>query len=139
MHLNLYYWNPYRDSEEWKKYTDGLDSDLSEDNLGGEAEEDLGQITGTPIKGNAEEKGELKTVRAAQRWFYGLQVIDQLKRDKEPLLQPVIPTTISLDWYVLGDSSKGGFGSVLSMPKEGSDGMEYGSGRVHAIHGICCE
>ena len=114
-------------------------TDLPEDNLGGEVEEYLVQITGTPSKGGATENCKPKTVRAAQRWFYGLQVIDQLKRDKEPLLQPVIPTTISLDWYVLGDSSKGGFGSVLSMPKEGSDGMEYGSGRVHAIHGICCE
>ena len=69
IHLNLDSWRPNRDSEGWKQETDELDSDLSEDNLGGEAEEDLGQITGTPIKGNAEEKGELKTARAAQRWF----------------------------------------------------------------------
>ena len=49
------------------------------------------------------------------------------------------PTQISLDRYGLGDVSKGGFGSGLSMPKEGGDGMEDGPGRVHARHGVWCE
>ena len=76
MHLNLYYWNPYRDSEEWKKYTDGLDSDLSEDNLGGKAEKSLGKITGTPSKGASAERGKPKRERAEKCWFYVLQVIE---------------------------------------------------------------
>ena len=44
-----------------------MDSELSEDNLGGEPEEALGQINGLTSKGDAAEKGEPNTVRAAQR------------------------------------------------------------------------
>ena len=69
MHLNLDSWSPHQDSEGWKQDPYVLESDLLEDNLGGEAEEDLVQITGSPSKGGASEKYELKTVRAAQRWF----------------------------------------------------------------------
>ena len=47
---------------------DGLDKDLSEDNLGGEAEESSGQITGTPNKGGAAEKSEHKTVITEWIW-----------------------------------------------------------------------
>ena len=35
-----------------------MDSDLLEDNLGGEAEEALGKFTGSTSKGDATEKGE---------------------------------------------------------------------------------
>ena len=97
------------------------------------------KITGTPIKGAAAEKGEPNSVREAQRWFSNLQVIYQLTRYKYPMLQPVRPTQIALVCYILGDAYTGGFGSGLSMPKEGSDGMEDGPGRVHARHGIWIE
>ena len=49
------------------------------------------------------------------------------------------PTQIALTQYGLGDASKGGFGSGLYVPKEGSDGAEDGPGRVHARHGFWCE
>ena len=78
-------------------------------------------------------------VVATQRWLYELQVLGQLTRDNDPPLQPVYPTQIELDQYGLGDSSKGGFGSGLSMPKEGGDGTEDGTGRVHDRHGVWCE
>ena len=76
MHITLDSWRPHRDSTGRKQDPYGLDSDISEDNLGGDYEEDLGQITGSPSKGDAVEKGEHKTVRSAQRWFYNLQVIE---------------------------------------------------------------
>ena len=114
-------WRPHQDPEGWKQDPDRLDSDLSEDNLGGEVEESLCQITGTPRKGAAAEKGEPNSVREAQRWFSNLQVIYQLTRYKYPMLQPVLPTQIALVWYILGDAYKGGFGSVISILKEGSD------------------
>ena len=41
--------------------------------------------------------------------------------------------------YGLGYASKGGFGSGLSMPKEGSYGMEDVPGRLHVRHGVWCE
>ena len=81
------------------------------------------QITVTPIKGDVIEKGEPKTVRSAQRWFYDFQVLGQLTRDKYPLLQHVRPTQIALAQYGLGDAYKGRFGSGLYIPKEGSDCM----------------
>ena len=112
---------------------------MLEDNLGGDAEEALGQITGSPSKGDAAEKGEPKTVRAAQHWSSDLQVIERLKRDNDPLLQPVRSTKIALDRYGLGDAYKGGFGSGLSMPKEGGDDTEDGPGRVHARYRVWCE
>ena len=121
MHLALDSWCPYWDSEVWKRGSDGLDSDLSEDNLGGEAEEYLGRITGSPSKGDASEKGEPKTARAAQRWFSDLLVLKRSTGDNYTPLQLVRPTQIALDWYGLGDIYKGGFGSGISMPKEGSD------------------
>ena len=57
MHLTLDSWRPHWDSEGRKKDPDGLDSDLSEDNLGDDVEEDLIQITGSSSKGDAAEKG----------------------------------------------------------------------------------
>ena len=48
---------------------------MSEDNLGGGVEEALEKITGYSRKGDAAEKGEPKTVRAAQCEFSKLQVI----------------------------------------------------------------
>ena len=47
-----------------------MESDLSEDNLGSEAEETLGQITGITSKGSAIEKVEPKMFRLTQRWFF---------------------------------------------------------------------
>ena len=47
-----------------------MDSELSEDNLGGESEEALGQVIVTPTKGYTAEKGEPKMVRASQGFFY---------------------------------------------------------------------
>ena len=58
MHLALEYWLPNQDPERFKEDPYGLDSDISEDNLGGEAEEYLVQITVIPSKGYATEKGE---------------------------------------------------------------------------------
>ena len=49
------------------------------------------------------------------------------------------PTQIYLDRYGLGDASKEGFGSGLSMPKEGGDATEDGPRRVHARNGVWCE
>ena len=69
MHLTWDYWRPHWDSEGWKQDPDGMDSDLSEDNLGDEIEEYLVQINGSPSKGDATEKWEPKTVREAQHWF----------------------------------------------------------------------
>ena len=86
--------------------------------------------------GDAAEKGEPKTVRAAQRLFYDLKVIEQLTRDNDLLFQPVRPTQLALDQYGLGDVSKGGFGSGIYMSKEGSDVMEDGLGKVHGRHGV---
>ena len=85
--------------------------------MGGEAEEYLGQINGSPSKGYAAEKGEPNTVRASKRLFYDLQVLGQLMGDTDPPLQPVHPTQIALDRYGLGDAYKGVFGSGLYMPK----------------------
>ena len=76
-----------------------------------------------PENGNAKEKGEPKTVRSAKRWYSDLEALDQLTRYNGPPLQPVCPTKISLARYGLGDTSKGGFRSGLSMKKERSDGM----------------
>ena len=53
MHLALASCHPHGDSSRWKQDPDGLDSDMSEDNLVGEAEEALGQNTGSSIKGGA--------------------------------------------------------------------------------------
>ena len=117
MHLALEYLRPHWYPEGWKQDPDGLYSDLSEDNLGGEAEEALVQNTGTPRKGSNAEKGEPKTVREAQRWFSDLQVLKQLMRYKDPLLQPVRTTQILLSRYGLGYVFKGGSGIVLSMTK----------------------
>ena len=69
MHLTLDSWHPYRNPKGWKQEPDGLDIDIPQDNQGGEAEKYLVQITGTPRKGAAIEKGEPKMVRASQRWF----------------------------------------------------------------------
>ena len=82
----------------------------------------MSQINGFPIKGDAAERGEPNTVRAAERWFSDLQVLERLARDNDPPLQPVRPTQIARGRYGLGDVSKGGFGSGISIPKEGSDG-----------------
>ena len=79
------------------------------DNLEGEAEEALVQITGFPSKGYATENGETKMVRASQRWFYDLQVIEILMRGNDPPLQHVCTIQLSLARYELGDTSKGGF------------------------------
>ena len=124
------------DPEEWKQDLDGLYIDLSEEKFVGEAEEDLGQITGTLIKGSTAEKGEHKTSRAAQRCFYDLQVLEVLTRYKDPQLQHVCPTQIALARYELWDASKGGLGIGLSMPEEVSDCMEDGPVRVHDRHGF---
>ena len=75
-------------------------------------------------------------VISAQLWFYDSQVIKILTRDKDPPLQPVRPTKIELAQYGLGYASKWGLGSGLSIPKEGSDSMEYGPGRMHARYGV---
>ena len=48
-------------------------------------------------------------------------------------------TQIALAQYGLGDASKGGFGSGLSLPKKGGDGMEDGPVRLHARHDVWCE
>ena len=48
------------------------------------------------------------------------------------------PNKILMNRYGLGDDSRGGFVSVLSMPKKGSDGMEDVPGRVQAgVSDIC--
>ena len=57
MNLTLESWRPHWYPEGYKQDPDVLGSDLSEENLGGEYEEDLGKITGTPNKGEATEKG----------------------------------------------------------------------------------
>ena len=57
-------------------------------------------------------------------------------RDKGPPLQHVRPTQIFLAWYAIGDVSEGGVISGLYMPKEGSDGMEYGPERLNSIYGV---
>ena len=110
-----------------------------ENNFRGEAEESLGQITGLPSKGYAAEKGEPKTVREEKHWFSCLQVLELLTTDNDPTLQPVCPDQIALARYGLGDAYKGGFGSGLSMTKEGSDVKEDRPGRVHARHGVSCD
>ena len=139
MHLTLDYWRPHQDSEGCKQDPDGLDSDLSGDNLGGEAEEYLGQINASPSKGDATEKVEPKTVRAAQRWFYDLQVLERLTRDKYPPLKSMHPTQISLARYVLVGAYKGGLGSGFTVPREVTDGMEDRPGRVHTRHEVWSE
>ena len=53
MHLALDSCRPNQDPEGWKQYPYGLDSDLSEGNLVGEAEEYFFQITGSPSKEDA--------------------------------------------------------------------------------------
>ena len=97
------------------------------------------QITGAPVKGSDAEKGEPKTVRAAQRWFYDLQVLERLTRDKYPPLKSMHPTQISLARYVLVGAYKGGFGSGFTVPREVTDGMEDGPGRVHTRHEVWSE
>ena len=81
---------------------------MSENNLGGEAKEALGKMTGTPSKGVATEKGEPKTVRAAQHFFSDLQVLEKLMRDKDLPLEPVSPNQTALVRYGLVETSKGG-------------------------------
>ena len=49
------------------------------------------------------------------------------------------PSQIVLTKYGLGYVSKKGFVSGLSIPKEVSDGMEDGPGRVYTRHGVLCE
>ena len=49
------------------------------------------------------------------------------------------PTQIALVRYGLVGVYKGGFGIGLSIHKDGSDGMEDGTGRVHNRHGVWCE
>ena len=132
-------WRPHCYPKGWKQDPDELYNDFSEDNFVGEAKEALGQITGTPSKGAAAEKGEPKMFRAEQCWIYDLQVLNPLNRDKDTLLQPVHPTKIAMAMYVSGDASKWGFGSGLSIPMYGSDVMEDGPERVHARHYIWCE
>ena len=139
MHLTLNSWRPHRDHEEKKQDAYGLDSDLSEDKFGVEAEEALVHITGTPRKGYAAEKGETKTVRAVQHLFYDLKVINQITRDKYLPLQPVSTTKISMAWYGLGDAFKNLFGSGLSICKEGTYGTEDVLISVHARYGFWCE
>ena len=53
MYLTLDSWHPHWDYEGRKQDSDGLDSDLSEDSLGGEADEALSQITGLYSKWDA--------------------------------------------------------------------------------------
>ena len=60
MHITLESWRPHKYPEECKQELDVLDSDLSEDNLVGEAEEALVKITRVPIKGDATEKVNLR-------------------------------------------------------------------------------
>ena len=48
-------------------------------------------------------------------------------------------TQISLACYRLGDEFKRRFGNGISITKEGSDGKEDGTRRVHARHGVLCE
>ena len=55
---------------------------------------------------------------------YDLNVLKKLTRYKDPPLQAVQPTKITMDWYGLGDASKRGVGSGLSIPKERSDAVE---------------
>ena len=43
------------------------------------------KITGFPSKGASAEKGEPKTVRSAQRWFYDLQVLETLTNRSGPV------------------------------------------------------
>ena len=97
------------------------------------------QITRTFIKGDAAEQGEPNMVIAVQCWFYDLQVIEQLTRYNDSILQPLRSTKISLSQYGLRDSSKGGFGSVLSTPKERIYVTEDVPVRVHDIHGFWYE
>ena len=85
MHLTFESWHPNRYLKGWKQDPYGLVIDLSEDHLGGEAEEYLVQINKIPSKGSPAEKGEPKTFRVAQHWFYGLQVFKRLERDRDPL------------------------------------------------------
>ena len=75
-------------------------------------------------------------VRAAQHWLYGLQVLKKLMRDKDTLLQHIHPNKIGIDRHCLGDTSKGGSESGLSMTKEGRDGSEDVTGRVHYRYGV---
>ena len=49
------------------------------------------------------------------------------------------PTQIVMAWYVLGKASKEFLGSVLYMPKEGSDDIEDVPGRVHTRYGVWCK
>ena len=67
MNITLDYWIPYQYPEGWKQDPNGMDIDMSEDNLGGETEEDLGQITGMPRKGDATDNSGPKTVRSTQQ------------------------------------------------------------------------
>ena len=66
-------------------------------------------------------------------------IFKKLTRDKDTLLQPVHPTQILMYPYGLEYDSKGGLGIGLSMPREGSDGMEDGPVRVHDRRGVWCE
>ena len=108
MHISLDSWCPHQYPEECKQGPYGLDGDMLDDHFKGEAEEALGWINGIYRKGDSSEKGEHMTVGATERWLYGLQVLKKLTRDKDPLLQPVFPTQIALDWYGMRDTSRGG-------------------------------
>ena len=99
----------------------------------------MGQITVSPSKGYATEKGEPMTVRAAQHWSSDLHFVKQFTRDNDPPLQPICPTQIPLAQYLLVDASTWGFGGGISMPKEVINGMEDSPVRVHARHGFWCE
>ena len=76
MHVTLDSWRPHRDPERFKQEPDVLYSDLSEDDLVGDDEEDLVQITEMSSKGGSSLKGEPKMVRASKRCFYDLQVLE---------------------------------------------------------------
>ena len=75
----------------------------------------------------------------SQRWFRDLKVIKLLPRYKDIPLQTLRPNQIALAQYGLVDASIGGVLSVLSMPMEGSNDMEYRPGNVHDRHGFWFE
>ena len=76
MYLTLDSWRPHWNYEGWKQDPDVPESNLSEDKLGGEAEEALVQIIGTTRNGDAAEKGETKWVKVEQCWFSELQFLE---------------------------------------------------------------
>ena len=70
MHINLDYCCPHQDPEVRKQDPYGMDSNISEENLGGDAEDVLGQNNGTPSKGDVSENGEPNMVKEAKRCLY---------------------------------------------------------------------